>query len=210
MKNEDKVVDVSVPVKKTNKIKPMYFRLLALTVAGAAVLGVYAWQNNELDNVRSDYESQISNLEDKVSKLQKAAKNAGAKKSAEKPAEIKEIPVTTKENVEAAISSDNTAAIESYMDNSVKVIVAASEGIGDRTPVQAVGDLDYLNNAVDPWNFDLPAATITDWQSGDYASYFPDSLRIIGRSADGHVVVFKFNSSGKITDIFMAASDDLL
>lgn len=210
MKNEDRVVDVSVPVKKTKKIKPMYFRLLALTVAGAAVLGVYAWQNNELANIRADYESQISNLEYQLAKLQKAAKTATNKKSAEKTAEITEIPAATKENVEAGISSGNTAAIEPYMNNSVKVILAASEGIGDRTPAQAVGDLAYLNNAVAPWDFDLPAATITDWQSGDYASYFPDSLRIIGRSADGYVVVFKFNSSGKITDIFMSVNDDLL
>lgn len=210
MKNEDKVVDVSVPVKKTKKIKPMYLRLLTLTVAGAAILGMYFWQSNELATVRDDYDKQISELQDKISKLQKEAKSASSKKSDEKRTEPTEIPAATKENVEAAISSGNTAALESYMGSSVKVILAASEGIGDRTPAQAVGDLAYLNDATAPWDFDLPAATITDWQSGDYASYFPETLRIIGRSADGYVVVFKFNSSGKITDIFMAINDDLL
>lgn len=210
MKSDDNVVDVSVPVKKAKKIKPMYLRLLALTVAGAAILGVYFWQTNEIANVRDDYESQISDLQDKIDKLQKDAKSTNTKKSSDKTTEATEVSATVKANVEAAISSKNTAALESYMADSVKVIIAASEGIGDRTPVQAVNDLDYLNSATDPWDFDLPAATIDDWQTGDYASYFPDTLRVIGRSANSYVVVFKFNASEKITDIFMAVNDDLL
>lgn len=210
MKSDDNVVDVSVPVKKAKKIKPMYLRLLALTVAGAAILGVYFWQTNEIANVRDDYESQISDLQDKIDKLQKDAKSTNTKKSSDKTTEATEVSATVKANVEAAISSKNTAALESYMADSVKVIIAASEGIGDRTPVQAVNDLDYLNSATDPWDFDLPAATIDDWQTGDYASYFPDTLRVIGRSSNSYVVVFKFNASEKITDIFMAVNDDLL
>ncbi|MCB9822663.1 hypothetical protein H6800_00120 [Candidatus Nomurabacteria bacterium] len=210
MKSDDNVVDVSVPVKKAKKIKPMYLRLLALTVAGAAILGVYFWQTNEIANVRDDYESQISDLQDKIDKLQKDAKSTNAKKSSDKTTGATEVSATVKANVEAAISSKNTAALESYMADSVKVIIAASEGIGDRTPVQAVNDLDYLNSATDPWDFDLPAATIDDWQTGDYASYFPETLRVIGRSSNSYVVVFKFNASEKITDIFMAVNDDLL
>lgn len=209
MKSDDNVVDVSVPVKKPKKIKPMYLRLLALTVAGAAVLGVFLWQSNELANTRDQYEAQIADLEDKIVELQKKAKATSTNESSDKTT-LTEVPAETKANVEAAISSKNTAALESYMNDSVKVIIAASEGIGDRTPAQAVNDLDYLSSATEPWDFDLPAATIDDWQTGDYGSYFPESLSIVGRAADGHVVVFKFNSSGKITDIFMAVSDDLL
>ncbi len=210
MKSDDNVVDVSVPVKKTKKIKPMYLRLLALTVAGAAILGVYFWQTNEISKVRDDYEAQISELQDRISELQKDAKKSSDKKSTEKTTGATEVSSDIKANVADAISSRNTAALESYMGDSVKVIIAASEGIGDRTPAQAVADLNYLSSATDPWDFDLPEATIDDWQTGDYASYFPETLRVIGRSSDGYVVVFKFNSSEKITDIFMAVNDDLL
>jgi hypothetical protein len=134
-------------------------------------------------------------------KYEKDAKKSSDKKSTEKTTGATEVSSDIKANVADAISSRNTAALESYMGDSVKVIIAASEGIGDRTPAQAVADLNYLSSATDPWDFDLPEATIDDWQTGDYASYFPETLRVIGRSSDGYVVVFKFNSSEKITDI---------
>lgn len=210
MKNDDNVVDVSVPVKKSKKINPMYLRLLALTVAGAAVLGVYFWQNNEISKVRDDYETQISDLQDEISVLQKKLKSSDPTKDSDKKVTKSTVSSEVKENVSAAISSKNTAALESYMADSVRVVLAASEGIGDRTPAQAVADLDYFNSATEPWDFDLPSATLADWRTGDYASYFPESLAVVGRSANGYVVVFKFNASEKITDIFMAVNDDIL
>lgn len=210
MKSDDNEVDVSVPPKKSKRVKPVYLRLLALTAAGAAILAVYLWQVNVLADVRQDYENQISELESTISKLQKDAKKDAKNDTAdtEKTATVPSDSV--KENVQAAVSSQNYAALESTMASTVKVIIAASEGVGDRSPAQAVKDLEYLNSATLPWDFDLPAATVSDWQSGDYATYFPESSRIIGRAAGGQVVSFTFNSSGKITTIFMSTSDDLL
>ncbi len=119
MKSDDNVVDVSVPVKKTKKIKPMYLRLLALTVAGAAILGVYFWQTNEISKVRDDYEAQISELQDRISELQKDAKKSSDKKSTEKTTGATEVSSDIKANVADAISSRNTAALESFMGDSV-------------------------------------------------------------------------------------------
>ncbi len=209
MKSEDNIVDVSVPAKKTRKIKPMYWRLLALTVAGAAILGVYFWQTNELANTQDKYDAQIADLQDKITNLQKELKASSDKKSTDKRV-VSEVSAEVKENVDAALESENYAALESYMADSVRVVIAASEGVGDRTPAQALEDLKYLNSASSPWDFDLPAATIADWRTGDYASYFPETLSLVGRSSDGYVVVFKFNASEKITDIFMSVNDDLL
>lgn len=210
MKSDDNVVDVSVPTKKTKRVKPMYLRLLVLTLAGAAILAVYLWQQNVIAGISQDYENQISALESTISKLEKNS-NKDAKKDPSESDKAASVPSdSTKENVQAAVSSQNYAALESTMASTVKVIIAASEGVGDRTPVQAVKDLEYLNSATLPWDFDLPSATITDWQSGDYAAYFPEDSRIIGRAAGGQVVAFTFNASGKITTIFMSVSDELL
>lgn len=90
----------------------------------------------------------------------------------------------------------------------IKVIIAAAEGIGDRTPTQAISDLKYVENATDPWDFDLPVATLTAYATGDYTQYFPDGA-LVGKSADNRVISFTFNSSGKISGIFMSAADIL-
>ena len=62
------------------------------------------------------------------------------------------------------------------MASTIKVIIAASEGIGDRTPVQAINDLKYLDSATDPWDFALNATTLSKYQSGDYKDYFKSTI----------------------------------
>ena len=95
------------------------------------------------------------------------------------------------------------------MASTIKVIIAASEGIGDRTPVQAINDLKYLDSATDPWDFALNATTLSKYQSGDYKDYFK-STSIVGKSANNYVISFNFDSSGKINGIFMSVNSDLL
>jgi hypothetical protein len=91
------------------------------------------------------------------------------------------------------------------MGDKVNVIVAASDGLGSRTPEQAVNDLKTLASTKD-WNFKLEAKTVATYQDGDYSIYFPAGA-LVGKSSDGHVVSFVFNDTGKITGIFIAASD---
>jgi hypothetical protein len=115
----------------------------------------------------------------------------------------------TIDNVEASITSGNTAALEGYMASTVNVIIAASEGIGSRTPAQAVGDItSYISSATDPWSFALPAATLSGWASGSYSQYFPSGA-VVGKSANNMVISFSF-TSGKISTVFMAKDATLL
>jgi cytoskeletal protein RodZ len=120
------------------------------------------------------------------------------------------ISVALKENTAAAISSGNTAALEGYMAASVNVVIAGSEKTGAETAAKAVSDLSYLNSGTAPWNFSVPAATLTTWQNGFYKQYFGQNVTIVGEAANGYVVSFGVNASGKIDTVFMAASADLL
>ena len=114
-----------------------------------------------------------------------------------------------RQSIKESITSGNTAALEGYMASTVRVIVAASEGIGDRTPTQAISDLKYIDAATTPWNFALDGTTLAKYGSGDYKAYF-SSNSIVGKSANNFVISFNFNSAGKINGIFMTNSADLL
>ena len=120
------------------------------------------------------------------------------------------ISASLKENTAAAISSGNTAALEGYMASSVNVVIAGSEKSGAETAAQAVSDLSYLNAGTAPWNFSVPAATLTTWQNGSYKQYFGANTTIVGESANSYVVSFGVNTSGKIDTVFMSASADQL
>lgn len=111
-------------------------------------------------------------------------------------------------NIQAAIESGNTAALESYFAPTVRVILAASGGIGNRTRSEAIGDLAYLFPA-ESWDFALPEATLKAWASGDYAQYFPTGV-LVAKSNGGKVVAFTFSDEKTVTGIFMSASADLL
>lgn len=112
------------------------------------------------------------------------------------------------ENMKAAIESENTAALEGYMAASVNVILAASEAYGPQTPVQAVKDVDYVKDGT-TWDFALPAATLTKYQTGDYKQYFPTTA-LVGKSSNNYVISFQFDSAGKINGIFMTNNASIL
>lgn len=184
--------------------------LLVLFIIATAALGglSYVVNRNAKSQQKTDREK-LEKLEKEKNALADKLKKA-TEESSTKSGDTATTPSTSDlENIQAAISSRNYAALEGYMADSVNVIIAASEGIGDRTPTQAVADMVYLNNGTDPWNFSLPAATVTAWACGDYASYISvDGL--VGKSANNYVVAFMFDDAGKISDVFMAASADLL
>jgi cytoskeletal protein RodZ len=112
------------------------------------------------------------------------------------------------ESIKASITSENTAALEGYMASSVNVIIAASEAYGPQTPVQAVKDVDYVKDG-DTWDFALPAATLAAYRAGDYKAYFPTTA-LVGKSSNGYVISFQFDSAGKINGIFMTNHDSIL
>jgi cytoskeletal protein RodZ len=196
---------VSQPqVKKKLLAQSLWMALLVLVLALSA--GAYYWRDRTAKQQQKKQEAEISQLKEKVNQLEQSEQTEAEPKD---EAKTNASASAVNENIADAIKSGNTAALEGYMAKSVKVIIAASEGVGDRTPTQAISDLKYLDNATDPWDFDLSADTLNKYASGDYAQYFPASA-VVGKSADGKVVSFTFDSSGKITGIFMAASGELL
>lgn len=172
--------------------------LLALGIIG--FVGWYVYKNNG-NYKKSDYKAA-----DYSSDAKSAADSSASKESAPAKTVISD---ALKENTAAAIESQNTAALEGYMEASVTVVFAASEKGGAETPTQAIQDLDYLQSATSPWDFKLTAAVLTTYKNGFYGKYFGDNT-IVGKSANDYVVSFGVSSNGKINSIFVAANADLL
>jgi len=187
---------------------PSLVILLCLILVAVAGVGGYLLRDRNAKTQSQTDAAKIAALEAKVVNLEKAA----AVKDATTPsasAPAKAPSQATLDNIKDAVKSGNYAALEGFMAPSVSVIIAASDGIGDRTPAQAVSDIKYLDSGTDPWDFALSAATINSYRDGDYAKYFPETA-LVGKSANNHVVAFAFNSIGKISGIFMAINSDLL
>lgn len=190
---------------KSTIVKIVVLALIMLAFGGA---GGYIWRDREAVNTDKLRTDEIGALEKSNTNLR--AELETAKQTAASGGDAAKAPSgATLENIEAAISSGNTAALEGYMASSVNVILAASEAYGAQSPAQAINDLEYLNDATNPWDFNLPVATLAQYQSGGYSQYFPTSAHV-GKSANGYVISFQFGSSEKISGIFMTSSAELL
>lgn len=114
------------------------------------------------------------------------------------------------ENIKASITSGNTAALEGFMAAKVNVIFAASEGLGERTASEAVGDItSFISDATAPWNFALANPELSGYQAGSYKMYFPSNA-VVGKSANKKLISFTFNCDGKINGVFLTPSTDIL
>jgi hypothetical protein len=105
-------------------------------------------------------------------------------------------------NLRDAITSGNTAAVEGYLSNPVRLIIMSTECCFDVTPAQAVAELSYVTGAPGPWNFSLPSATTDPWHTNTYYGYLFTGDDITGRAADGTIVSFGI-SGGQVTTILM-------
>lgn len=207
---EDKKEEVKKPeatepqAKEVPKVKSSkaIVGLVVAVIILAAGCGVLAWQFWQKYDDNKQQASQISALQAELDALKTST-----------TATPTSIPTTSATNLKttiaAAINTMNTTALESYMADSVFVIYAATEYAGNRTPAQAVADLDYLSNATPPWNFNLPATLLNGFDAGFYTDYFnPNS--IVGMSSDDYVVSFNIDATGLIDGIFICVSSDLL
>jgi len=192
-------------VKKTHTLGWLILCLL-LIAAGA---GAYYYRDNKANLRQKDDQLVIAQQAEKIKTLETAAAAKADTTTTTTSTDSKAPSAQAAESIKSSITSNNTAALEGYMASKVTVIIAASEGIGERTPTQAISDLKYLDNATDPWDFNLSAATLTKFQTGDYKKYFPTNA-IVGKSANKYVISFNFDSEGKIDTIFMAVNSDLL
>jgi hypothetical protein len=177
-----------------------------------ALLGWMWWQlkvcmDNEatLQKEKTDLQSQVQTLKEQL-----AAKGAAAETT---PCDST-ITQALKDNIKDAVNSDNTAALEGYMASSVKVIIAASEFGQDRTPAQAITDMNYIQSS-SGWIFALSPATISGYLGGSYGTGSPGvnyftATTYFGKASDDKLVAFNFDSCAKINQVFMSASADLL
>ncbi len=113
------------------------------------------------------------------------------------------------ENIKAALTTKNTAALEGYMTDNVFVVLESTECCGQMTRTDAVKQLDYLKDATAPWNFDQSNETIKKLKATDPTDYGPEST-IVGIAANEYVAAFKVNAENKITGITMAVTYKLV
>lgn len=203
---KDDLQPMQLPEKK--KAHTMLFVAVIVLLLGG--LGYMSWlwwaaaeDKAKLETANSSLQSQLDQLRAELSAKQKDKTDDDLD-----PCDST-ISADLQANIRDAIGSGNTAALEGYMTNPVNVILAASEGLGNRTPAQAVVDLDYLDAATAPWNFSLPPATLANYQAGFYTDYFKNNS-VVGKSADNMVVSFSFDDCAKIKTVFMSAAEDLL
>ena len=209
---------VQQPVlKPKKKMSGQAVAVSAVVIILLAVIGYLAWQLKISMDQSAAYTADKKQLQSKVDDLAKQLADAKVSKSTSTGSDVTPTPCQTqttisqslKDNIAAAVSSKNTAALESYMASSVNVAVAASGKTGAETPAQAVTDLDYLSSGTAPWNFNLPAATLSSFKAGAYKKYFEGTV-YVGESANKYVVSFGFDTCGKINQVFMAVNVDLL
>lgn len=195
--------------KKRNILWPIFVLLIL-----ALGVGAYLWRDSECKKTKDADTKTISGLRKDKSDLEKQladAKNTNTTTPTTTDCTATLPTASVKENVIASITSKNTAAIASYSAPKVRVVIAASEAAFDRTPDQAVKDIDYVVNAQEPWNFALDSATLAKYAAGPYKSYFKANS-VVGVAKDKKVIVFNFNctGNGRIEGVFMAANTDLL
>ena len=116
---------------------------------------------------------------------------------------------TVKETIRAVVETQNTQPLLGYMADSVSVILEATECCGPVTKAEAVKQLEYLNDATAPWNFDQTNDTIKQLKAQEPTKYGPDSA-YVGIAANEYTVSFKFDASNKINGITMAVSYKLV
>jgi cytoskeletal protein RodZ len=208
----DTTTQNTTPKKEETTSKKMLWMIAGIIIILLAAAGYLAWlawslnnQNSALVKDKTSAQSKVATLTKQLADAQKLTTTSTTPCACTPKAASSSL----KNNIHDAISSKNTAALEGYMASSVKVVIAASEKGDTETPTQAVASLDYLSSGTSPWDFSIAAATLSNWKSHFYGQYFSDTS-YAGKAASGQVVSFDFDCNGKISQIFMAASDGLL
>lgn len=189
--------------------------LLILLLMGGSGGGAYWWRGNSAKKFESKQAATIAGLQKDKMGLQKqvATLKKAATKSTNNTATCTATPpdATSIQNIEAAITSGNTAALQGYMASSVQEVYAAADAIPPKIPADAVSDVTAFvtDQITGKWSFPVSASSLAAYRAGSYAKYFP-SIAVVGGSTRHRVISFSFNCSGQISTIFMAADDSVL
>jgi hypothetical protein len=207
---ENKTEPIEAPKDKKAKKGNMATLLLGLLAVVLLAASGYLWmqlQSAKDDNAALQKDKQT--LQGKLDALG-AADDTQAASPSPSPQACNDIPSTSmKDNIKAALDTENTAVFATYTANPVMFVLAASEEGGNKTPDQAAVSMEYTHTATGPWDFNLPAATLAAYDGGFYTDYF-DANTYVGKAASGMVAAFDFDCSGKIKQIFVAADAGLL
>lgn len=219
------VTEPTTPGTKAQSVKPakrhigkiIIIVVLVLLVGAATGVAGYWWRDMSAKTADKQKADQIATLQQNKTTLEKQlaaekAKNAVAATPAVTPCSVQAPNATTTANIEASITSGNTAALGGYMAASVNVVFAAADALAPETPDQAIANItNFITSNTSAWdyNFSLPAATLNVYRNGSYKQYIP-STAIVGKATNGHVIAFSFDCNAKIATVFMAASDALL
>lgn len=182
--------------------------LAIILIAAGTGLGVYIWQQSAIDQVERESTEAQEALRDQIKELQDQVDELQAE---DQPEDTSSPTALTPTAAKVIVENARWSELGDYLaGDQVMVILAATEGLGSRSSAQLVNDLRILENATSPWNFELPTSVVSGYRSGDYGRYIPADNVVVGRSSDGHVVVFSLNTDGKITDIFISPDENLL
>lgn len=217
---EEEIKPSEVPKTKETKdkktLKTLVYILIVLVLIGLAAGAAYWWRDKTANDSADKNASEISVLEkDKANLIKQLATLKPADTSitpGQTECTSKSPTTTVIGNIEASITSGNTAALEGYMADSVNVILAASEGIGPSTPTAAVSSItNFITSDITAWdyNFSLPASVLSSYSNGSYSQYFPNNA-VVGKATNGKVISLSFDCNAKISTVFMAASEGLL
>ena len=186
------------PKKKIN-----IFLLILLLIA----VSVFTYWLTDIsnDDIESRLNNEIKSLQSKVDSLNKELND---KSKANQPQDAVLPSEDALNKIKASISTGNTQPLEGYMASTVNVVLAASEGLGDRTATQASSDVTDFIDGAGTWDFSLGALTISSYSKSSYGRYFPDNA-VVGKSSGGKVISLSFNEDAKIDQVFMANEPDI-
>lgn len=184
----------------------MKFYRIGFFVLLLLILGVGAYYLGTMSGKSSDKKSK--NFTTKKVEKKVASQSLNLEESIS-PTENKMSLEELKENIKAAINTGNTQPFETYMADKVSVILEASECCGIKNPTEATKQLDYLNDAVGPWNFDQSNDIIKKLKELEPTKYGPESA-YIGIAANEYAVSFKFDADNKINGVTMTPTYKLI
>ena len=217
-------INQSMETKEPAKIEQKHnsLRILALVLAVLILMGAsagiaYWWRGKSAVNFEAEQAADIVQLQKDKINLQKqlasATTSTTTSSSSNSPAACtaKAPDANTIANIEASITSKNTAALQGYMASSVTDVYAASDTIPAKTPADSVADISTFvtDQITGDWSFPVAASTVSSYKQGSYAQYFP-STAVVGSSTRHRVISFLFDCNAKISTVFMAADDAVL
>lgn len=194
--------------KKTISKKVMYTLIVILLIIATSAL-TYWLTDISNNDIESRLNNEIKQLKSENDNLTKDLKDSSDTDVIEQSNNTKLPDEDDLGNIKAAISIGNTEPLQGYMAQTVSVILAASEGIGDRTPMQATLDITNFIDSAGTWDFNLSASVLSSYGKSFYGQYFPINA-VVGKSSNGKIISLSFDENAKINQVFFATAEDVL